>query len=592
MAVDSSGATGSTRDSAAHPGVPRMSNVTRYLSAAAYLDSGFRDRVLGELMFDPYRAVPPSYGGFDLIPVIHHCRRSRSMLVVRDALITVFFLVGFVIVPMTTIAWVATLVPLVLLTSGRLRGGSFVLRAMLWFWSASMAFLLVLAAFSTALSVLLLQSFSSSSFFDDSPSYGFADVLTQGLGTLALAMSVPFTTLGVALVYRIATYMTLAGTLRPGAPEPVTSATGPRTAHRVDYVRSAQWGNITMYANEDAFMGAGSIARSWSIAVELDRVRGREGPPRRQDDPVDIDPVELHAFVRERLKDMRDRVLRPNEGIQRLDIGDHVVARGIFTVADWHQGGAPVSHPLIGKNGLPRSHATPEEIEAVVRHPQGGVRYYQRVTINNAGQEIRDRNGRLVAPAEDQEALTSAFIYLAVEGRMLYTQFVVTVLPPAYGPYHVVDRLPTMTGGRIAWEAVRSLKLRLLRDVLAAPARLARTGVQAVRQNMLAPDPRKHIVYPYGARFSVRELGASDDLQTHIQVLDVSKYVRMIEQRLTEAVLDFLEDKGVETGAYRLQAASVTMNTLSVSGGATVNGPVAFGHQAAATVNNLGGQGA
>ncbi|MEV4392549.1 hypothetical protein [Nonomuraea sp. NPDC049607] len=591
MAVGSSGATGSTRDTAAHPGVPRMSNVTRYLSAAAYLDSGFRDRVLAELMFDPYRAVPPSYGGFDLIPVIHHCRRSRSMLVVRDALITVFFLIGFMISPMNTIAWVAVLVPLVLLTSARVRRGSAVLRAMLWFWAASMALVTLFAVFFTGLYTILL-GFSGSSFYDDRPSYDLADVLGQNAGPLALAMSVPLTTLGVALVYRIATYMTLAGTLRPGAPEPVTGAAGPRAAHRIDYVRSAQWGNVTMYANEDAFMGAGSIARSWSIAVELDRVRGREGPPRRQDDPVDLDPVELHAFVRERLKDMRDRVLRPNEGIQRLDIGDHVVTRGIFTVADWHQGGAPVSHPLIGKNGLPRSHATPEEIEAVVRHPQGGVRYYQRVTINNAGQEIRDRNGRLVAPAEDQEALTSAFIYLAVEGRMLYTQFVVTVLPPAYGPYHVVDRLPTMTGGRIAWEAVRSLKLRLLRDVLAAPARLVRTGTQAVRQNMMAPDPRKHIVYPYGARFSVRELGASDDLQTHIQVLDVSKYVRMIEQRLTEAVLDFLEDRGVETGAYRLQAASVTMNTLSVSGGATVSGPVAFGHQAAATVNNLGGQNA
>ncbi|MFI6924314.1 hypothetical protein ACIBIZ_30535 [Nonomuraea spiralis] len=588
MAVDSPGAAGSTRDTAAGAGVPRMSNVTRYLSAAAYLDSGFRDRVLAELMFDPYRAVPPSYGGFDLVPVVHHCRRSRSMLVVRDALITVFFLIGFMVSPLSTIAWVAMLVPLVLLTSAQVRRGSVALRALIWFWAGNMALFLLLALLSSGLWAMWANALSGPSFFGDGPSYGPAEILSLGVGALALAMFVPFITLGVALVYRIATYMTLAGTLRPGAPEPVTRAANPKTAHRVDYVRSAQWGNVTMYANEDAFMGAGSIVRSWSIAVELDRVRGREGPPRRQDDPVDVDPVELHAFVRERLKDMRDRVLRPNEGIQRLDIGDHVVTRGVFTVADWHQGGVQVPHPLIGKNGLPRSHATQEEIEAIARHPQGGVRYYQRVTINNAGQEIRDRNGELVAPAEDQEALTSAFIYLAVEGRMLYTQFVVTVLPPALGPYHVVDRLPTMTGGRIAWEAVRSLKLRLLRDVLAAPARLARAGMQAVRQNMLVPDPRKHIVYPYGARFSVRELGASDDLQTHIQVLDVSKYVRMIEQRLTEAVLDFLEDRGVETGAYRLQAASVTMNTLSVSGGATVSGPVAFGQQASATVNNLG----
>ncbi|MFB4277625.1 hypothetical protein ACBJ59_20205 [Nonomuraea sp. MTCD27] len=566
-------------------GGPRMSNVTRYLCAAAYLDSGFRDRVLDELLTDPYRAVPPSYGGFDVMPVIHHCRRSRAMLLVRDCLIAAILVLGLVLAPLSTIAWVFALVPFALLTMRRVRRGPLFVRLLIWLWAAYAVFVLLFL-------VLLAQVVATVNDLTDGQAsyaeiYGVEStplgLLGAGAGSLTQVLLVPVVTLGVAVVYRIAIYLTLAGSLRPGTPEPDTRATHPKTGRRLDYLRRAQWGNVTMYGNEDAFMGAGSIERSWSIAVELDRVRDAMGS-RRRDDPVDIDPVELHAFVRRRLAEMRDRVLRPNEGIQRLDLGDHVVTRGLFTVADWH--GEAVPHPFIGKDGLPRFQATPEEIAAIARHPQGGVRYYQRVTINNAGQEIRDLQGNLVAPAEDQEALTSAFIYLAVEGRMLYTQFVVTVLPPVSGPYHVVDRLPTMTGGRVAWEAVKVLRLRLLRDVLAAPLRVVRTGVQAVRQNMAEPDPRKHIVYPYGARRSVRELGASEDLQTYIQVLDVAKYVRMIEQRLTEAVLDFLEERDVETGAYRLQAAGVTMNTVTVGAGGTVSGPIAFGPHAAATVHN------
>ncbi|MFG1710288.1 hypothetical protein ACFLIM_44680 [Nonomuraea sp. M3C6] len=560
-----------------------MSNVTRYLCAAAYLDGGFRDRTLGELLFDPFRAVPPSYGGFDLMPVIHHCRRSRTMLVVRDCLITAFFVIGLLIAPLSTVTWLFALVPFALLTVDGVRRGPLFLRVLIWLWAAYALFALLFLVILTEVVTVVSGLFSERSPYEDF--YGLDAPSTAGGGSLAQALLVPVVTLGIAVVYRIAIYLTLAGTLRPGTPEPISRVTNPKTGRRLDYIRRAQWGNVTMYANEDAFMGAGSIERSWSIAVELDRVRDGQ-TSRRQDDPIDIDPVELHAFVRARLVDMRDRVLRPNEGIQRLDIGDHVVTRGIFTVTDWHRDRAPVAHPFIDKDGLPRFQATPEEIAAIARHPQGGVRYYQRVTINNAGQEIRDLHGNLVAPAEDQEALTSAFIYLAVEGRMLYTQFVVTVLPPAFGPYRVVDRLPTMTGGRIAWEAVKVLRLRLLRDVLAAPVRVVRTAVQAIRQNVTAPDPRKHIVYPYGSRFSVRELGASEDLQTHIQVLDVAKYVRMIEQRLTEAVLDFLEERRVETGAYRLQAASVTMNTVSVGAGGTVSGPIAFGQHASATVNN------
>ncbi|MFG1957494.1 hypothetical protein [Nonomuraea sp. NPDC049028] len=563
--------------------------MTRYLCGAAYLDSGFRDKVLAELLFDQYRAIPPSYGGFDVMPVIYHCRRSRTMLVVRDALITGFFAIGCFIAPLSTFAWVTTLIPFALLTVDGIRRGPLYVRALIWLWAGYSAFsLLFLAIFNALFSVLFsaatgLPTARRSSVPDI---YGIEpaapDIVSDSTGSLLQALMVPAVTLGVALVYRIAIYLTLVGNLKPGAPEPVIRTTHPKLARRLDYIRGAQWGNITMYANEDAFLGAGTIQRNWSIAVELDRVRENHRPARRAD-PVDIDPVELHGFVRSRLIDMRDRVLRPNEGIQRLDIGDHVVTRGIFTVADGQRDRAAGPHPMIDRNGLPRYLATPEEIAAIARHPQGGVRYYQRVTINNAGQEIRDLNGNLVAPAEDQEALTSAFIYLAVEGRMLYTQFVVTVLPPAHDLYHVVDSLPAMTSGRITWEAVKVLKLQLLRDVLAAPVRVVRTIVQSVRQSSMTPNPRDHIVYPYGARFSVRELGASERLQTHIQVLDVTKYIKMIEQRLTEAVLDFLEERKVETGAYRLQAASVTSYSMSVGPGGTVNGPIAFGEHASAT---------
>ncbi|MEV5324717.1 hypothetical protein AB0K67_11215 [Nonomuraea sp. NPDC052634] len=570
-------------------GVP-MSNVTRYLCAAAYLDSEFRYRVLDELLADPYRAVPPSYGGFDLIPVLHHCRRSQQLLLIRDILISALFVAGLLISPLTALNWIFVLIPFALLTGRRVRRWPIILRLLIWFWAVYGIF----SMFAAVIFSLYIAMFDAGRY--DSLGYGSSDFgLPEPLaalgagGTLTQSLFVPAATLGVAVIYRVVIYLTLAGSLRPGTPEPPGRAVHPQTSARLDYIRRAQWGNITMYGNENAFLGAGRVERTWSIAVELDRVRDGAGS-RRQHTPVDIDPVDLHAFVRRRMAEMRDHVLRPNEGVQRLDIGDHVVMRGLFTVADWTGRRLPGAHPFIGKDGLPRYQATPEEIAAITRHPQGGVRYYQRVTIGNAGQEIRDAKGELVAPAAEQEALTSAFIYLAVEGRMLYTQFVVTVLPPVLDPYHVVDRLPSMNPGRIAWEAVRVLRLRLLRDVLAAPARVVRTAVQAVRQGVTARDPRAHIVYPYGALRSVRELGADTDMQTYIQTLDVAKYVKMIEHRLTEAVLDYLEERQVDTGAYRLQAAGVTMNaTVTVGPGATVSGPMAFGPHSSATLHGTAG---
>ncbi|GAA4069611.1 hypothetical protein [Nonomuraea soli] len=504
------------------------------------------------------------------------------MLLVRDGIITGCLMVGMMIMPISTTMWVLLLLPVALLTVKWTGSARFVMRA----FSVVLALLAMLMLLYVGLVVLLVGGTWG---VDYDPLTGSADVEAGLLNVFFGALLISLATLGVALGYRVAVYLTLAGGLRPGSPAPPAYATDYRLRSRLAYIDQAQWGNLTMYATEDPFMGAGRVARSWSIAVELDRLRQGGTPTARsgiQDRPVEIDPVELHGFVRERLADMRARVLHPRESIQNLDLGDQVVVRGVFTVADWAGNQAP--HPMLDKDGLPRHRATPEEIAAIIRHPQGGVRYYQRVTISNTGQEIRDAGGVLVAPASDQEALTSAFIYLAVEGRMLYTQFVVTHLPPAAASYHVVDALPKAGRSRIAWEAVKVVRLGLLRDIVAAPWRLARSGLQAVRRSMSIPDPAEHLVYPYGARFSVRELGASATMQTYVQTLDAAKYTRMIEQRLTEAVLDFLEERQVDTGAYRLQAASVTMNTVNLAENASA-GPIAVGHNAAATANQRAG---
>jgi hypothetical protein len=72
-----------------------------------------------------------------------------------------------------------------------------------------------------------------------------------------------------------------------------------------------------------------------------------------------------------------------------------------------------------------------------------------------------------------------------------------------------------------------------------------------------------YVVYDYGARVSLRELGASPRVETFIQDLDTYKYTKLVEERLTSAVLDFLEGKGVDTTAYRRQATAVSMSSTT-----------------------------
>jgi len=101
------------------------------------------------------------------------------------------------------------------------------------------------------------------------------------------------------------------------------------------------------------------------------------------------------------------------------------------------------------------------------------------------------------------------------------------------------------------------------RDIVAAPFRLARMGRQWLRDRLVDQDPTIYTAYDYGARISLREYGAEDTISDDIQYLDAFKYTKLVEERLTEAVLDLLEGKGVDTATYRQQAIAVSMSSTT-----------------------------
>jgi hypothetical protein len=70
---------------------------TRYLCAAAYLDRRFANWVVEEVLESELRAAAPSHG-VDLIPVIRHCVRARTLRLARNLVLTAVVLGALVLV--------------------------------------------------------------------------------------------------------------------------------------------------------------------------------------------------------------------------------------------------------------------------------------------------------------------------------------------------------------------------------------------------------------------------------------------------------------------------------------------------------------
>jgi hypothetical protein len=71
---------------------PPTTEASRYLSAAAYLDRRFADRVVERVLRERHRAVAPSYG-VDLHAVVRHCLAARRRRFARALVLTALLLV-------------------------------------------------------------------------------------------------------------------------------------------------------------------------------------------------------------------------------------------------------------------------------------------------------------------------------------------------------------------------------------------------------------------------------------------------------------------------------------------------------------------
>lgn len=542
----------------------RLSNATRYLCAAAYLNPAYANLVIAELVTSR-RAVVPSIG-FDLGPIIRHCLNARSIQLARDCVLTAILLLALVLATAPTIVVIVIAFGLAVLFSGNRERRSALIK---FFIALAVVAILIVAA------VYILRELSQSG-------SGLPGIGLVSSGTWGVIVAVAFAALSAFTVF-VTTYnkhRILGQRLRPGADAAGFNRPSDRVQARIAEVEAAQQGNVTLYAGENPFIGSGRTKRAWSIAIELDRAApgGAEvwmKPEARGS--VRVDPVELHAVIRERLLKLKDSALPENERISALEVADHVVGEGRDRT------GGPLMDPA---RKVPYSEASQEAINALIRHPQAGLRYYQRVSVNDEGQPVLS-GGQQVLDSADHEIAVSAFVYVAVEGRMLYVEFISTVLPPVQRKYHVIDLLAKLSPGKFLTLVTTDAVKELFGSMIGAPFGVFGTLRLMVRESKSDEDEitsiDEYLNGDSGARISVRETAGARSPQTYIQELDAAKYTKIIERLLNDTVLDFLVSKGIDTAAYRASA-SIAINNGTVISGGSVNGTVVGGLGATATV--------
>ncbi len=543
-----------------------LSNATRYLCAAAYLDRGFANKVILNLIASR-RAVAPSVN-FDLGPVLRHCLRAREMILVRDLFLTVIVAAGLIINHWATLACLVLAFVLGLfLARGEDKGRGLVAKV------RGSAVLLIGVVLGGIVLLFLAAHFlpsllnSSGSTYYGEPGVGGSSSLVSPLGVIV------FLAVGAAagitqFVYIYGTFKTLDEHLRQGA-APLTIKSPSREA-RIAEVEGAQRGNVTLYDVGFPFIGAGAqTKRHWSIAIRLTPAnplgRAVKGLRPKTEGHVPIDPVALHYRIRERLSALNDPRLPENERIAALTVSDRLIGQGVL----------PWESPLVDKNlKTTYSQASPEAILALIRHPQAGLRYYQQVSVNDEGPAVMVGPYKVI-DSVDQGVTISAFVYAAVEGGMLYLQYVLTALPPILAEYQGVDFRKNLSPEEAYLRAAAYAAGSLFGTILTAPFGLLGAFSLWRGERRQEKDERSEgqsSAGAFGSLISVRELGTARMFGSYLRELDVEKYTTIISRLLLDSVTEFLDEVGVDTSAFQTSANSVINGNVNYV--ANNSGPV------------------
>ncbi|QGN48812.1 hypothetical protein ACN26Y_22630 [Micromonospora sp. WMMD558] len=522
------------------------SEATRYLCAAAHTDEAFAERALAEVLEDDLRAVAPSVG-FDLTSVLRHCLHARGRRVRRDG-------------------WLL------------LAGGAAVLLSPLWTLLAGAAMVLgtrlapfrptrqgalgpVLALVSVALIALMLLVQLQGVAGAEQERTGLPGWL---VGRPVLALPFGVVAYLVVVVHLLGTRRLLVtrlrrGRFRPASPD--TSRDG-RYAARLAAVDEAQRGNVTVYSGYVPFVGHGTPVAGWSFALPIvpagpgSVLPAAPAGAAAADEPVPFAVLDLIDHVRSRLA----AVGRDGPDADRLPdllLEDRIFVGGRMLTDD--------ARLLPDRERTPRQHWTDEEVRRVAARPRGAARHYLCALVPSWGGEV----------------VAGTFLHFSTDGRVLYLECARTLVEPPRWEHHDVDRLTEWLPASQFAQLLASGAEGLLRTALGAPLRLTGDAVRVLRHHRRRARARRlareDLGYDYGARAGVRELAAGSGYHNYFQVLDAAKHLKVVERHVLAAIVDFLDERGVDTAEFRSRQTMILNQGVIQTGGLSVVGNQAVG---------------
>lgn len=337
-----------------------------------------------------------------------------------------------------------------------------------------------------------------------------------------------------------------------------------------EQIHREQQASLTLYDVRRPFVGVGAARNPWLVVLPLQpraaSAQGKEptvpgatttvpepsAPPRGETRPMTAHKV--IEMMRPRLEALRDSAAATSKDrLRHVEIEEFV----------YLPSGVGRDEPLDSGDGKrPQGIFEPDQVE---RHRAASV---------GEGGEARRHFLRVRVGAWDEQVVVSLLVGVHTQGRMLVLEVVPHVLGPIAPEFREGDALAE----RAPHTPLRAALLALANTPTAVAA-ICVGALRTLRLELRRRQSPPELVAPDAPRISLRELAGTNQFSL-LQEMDVTRYIRTIQDRIGEGVRDALHEAGYRTD--RLE-----QNITHVNGGVFIGemsgGAVATGSHGSAT---------
>jgi hypothetical protein len=293
--------------------------------------------------------------------------------------------------------------------------------------------------------------------------------------------------------------------------------------------------NVVIYSGFSPFVGAGYEIGGWSFVIRLDSQRQDVG---LRLEPISFKNSELYAYIRSRLKEL---------GLKELQIKDKLYVNG----QDVREDVRFIPDPMVP----PVRKVHHSIVDAFENDPSQTVRHYMGIHLIQWKGEV----------------VVSCFLRISQQGYHLFVEASYFLLPPVRDDFYSVDGLPPAVSAKeVVGFAVASMISGPFLCAIAPFAIWAKVN-EPWRRSAARKETEQMIKdnysFDYGSRSTIRSIATSKNYRRYFQKLDKEMAVKLVERCVLDSLVDFLDEKNVDTSDIKERTSVILNNGVIVSGG-------------------------